>query len=240
MNNIVFVADMDGTLTPARLPMTENFMRFFEKFIKSHLFYIVSGSDYKKICEQVPAYIVEQVSGVYASMGSELYEQGRLIYQYSFEPEQDLLDLLEKYRKNTKYNGTLYPNYIEKRCGMVNFSVLGRDCPYEERVAYTNWDNIYNERKSIRQELINLYPQYDISLGGNISIDIVPKGKGKEQIAEKLRQHYPDEKIIFIGDRTMEGGNDYSLAQALLKLGNSEVVQVNGPDDTLDYLGKYE
>ncbi|MDR0677565.1 MAG: HAD-IIB family hydrolase [Holosporaceae bacterium] len=238
---IIFLADMDGTLTPARLPMTKEFASFFEKFIADRVFYIVSGSDYKKIQEQVPMRILTKVTGVYASMGNEFYERGNLIYKNDFVPKRSLLEKLEAFRKNTKYSLKLYQNYIEKRCGMINFSVLGRDCPYEARIEYSNWDKKSGERAKIAEELSADYPEYDISVGGNISIDIVPYGFGKDQVATRLRNVYKAEKVVFMGDRTEKGGNDYSIAQKLLILGNAEIIAVNGPDDVIRILKeKYE
>lgn len=58
------------------------------------------------------------------------------------------------------------------------------------------------------KKLSEKYPQYDFSLGGNISIDIVKKGCEKGQVAKELRNTFPDEEIIFYGVRTFEGGND--------------------------------
>ena len=80
------------------------------------------------------------------------------------------------------------------------------------------------------------YPAYDFECGGNISLDIIPKGCGKGQIAHRLRQKYPNDKIIFLGDRTYAGGNDYALAAELLKLENTQVVQVENPSEVLNYL----
>ena len=234
--NTVFLADMDGTLTPARLPMTEDFTQVFLDFIRKNIFYVVSGSDLGKIQEQLPKIVLDEVAGVFCSMGNEFYMKDKLIYRNDFNPEKSLLDRLENYRKNTSYDGPLFDNYIEHRQGMLNFSVLGRKCPQEQRAAYKKWDDIHGERVRIAAELSELYPDYDISVGGNISIDIVPHGFGKDQVAEKVREKYPLAKIVFIGDRIQKGGNDYSLAQALLKLGNVEIVEVNGPDDTLRFL----
>ncbi len=232
----IFLADMDGTLTPARQPMTEEFAEFFLSFIKTNIFYVVSGSDLKKVREQMPKSILEEIDGLFCSMGNEFYIRDQLIYRNDFNPEKDLLERLENYRKNTIYDGPLFDNYIERRQGMLNFSVLGRNCSHEQRAAYKKWDDVHSERKRIARELAELYPQYDISVGGNISIDIVPHGLGKEQVAAKVREKFPQSKIFFIGDRTKEGGNDYSLAQALLQGGNAEVIAVNGPDDTLKFL----
>ena len=63
------------------------------------------------------------------------------------------------------------------------------------------------------------------------------KGGGKEQIAEKIREAHPNDKIIFFGDRTEVGGNDYKLAEALRQMDNTEIVAVQSPDDVLKYLG---
>jgi mannose-1-phosphate guanylyltransferase len=234
--SIIFLADMDGTLTPARLPMSEDFSAFLEKFISNRVFYIVSGSDYKKILEQLPKAIISGVAGIYASMGNEFYERGNLIYKNDFNPEQKLLEKLEHYRNSTAYQGELYPNYLERRRGMINFSVLGRDCPHEARIKYNDWDNDNREREKIALELSTDYPQYDISVGGNISIDIVQRGLGKEQVADHLRRTYKTEKIVFFGDRTERGGNDYTLARRLHDLENAEVIAVTGPDEVMRIL----
>ena len=235
MNNI-YLFDMDGTLTPARLPMTDDFAEWFRKFISENPVFIVSGSDIEKIKSQMPPDIFENVLGVYASMGNEFYKKGKCLYVKDFNPPQELLNLLEQYRRSTKYGGTLFPNYIEHRRGMINFSVLGRDCPYEERVKYKAWDDKNGERAAIQKELSAKFQSLDISLGGNISMDITPKGFGKEQVAEKLRNDFPNAKIIFTGDRTKEGGNDYALAQALLKSGNAEIIQVETPREVAEKL----
>lgn len=235
-NQTIFIADMDGTLTPARLPMTDEFANFFEKFIEKNIFFVVSGSDLQKVKEQMPENIIDKIAGLYCSMGNECYLKNELIYRNEFVPADSMIEKLELYRKNTKYPGKLFENYIEKRRGMVNFSVLGRNCPQEARIAYKKWDDLHKERQKIAAELSEMYPDYDISVGGNISIDIVPHGFGKEQVAVKLREIYKNEKIVFIGDRTEKGGNDYSLAQELLRLGNAQIVAVDGPSDTLKFL----
>ncbi|MDR2067842.1 MAG: HAD-IIB family hydrolase [Holosporaceae bacterium] len=233
----VFAADMDGTLTPARLPMTKEFVEFFSNFLKGKIFYIVSGSDYKKILEQVPEKILSRISGIFSSLGNEFYVNGELVYQNNFEPEEIMLERLENYRRNSAYPFELFPNYIEIRVGMINFSVLGRDCPQSERDRYFLWDKQNGERKKIADDLSRDCPAYDISIGGNISIDVVPKGFGKEQVANRLRKIYPNEKIIFLGDRIKTGGNDYAIAQRLLALGNAEIFAVDGPDDAMRILG---
>ena len=101
---------------------------------------------------------------------------------------------------------------------MVNFSIVGRNCTQEQRDKYFEYDNEKGERKIIANAIKEKFPELDAVIGGQISIDIYPKGMDKSQIfkhiEEKENLYCPDE-YIFIGDRTMEGGNDYPLAQLL-------------------------
>ena len=232
----IYVFDMDGTLTPARKPMTDDFAKAFLPWLNSNKAFIATGSDFAKVEEQMPKDVISAFTGIYCAMGNALWQKGDFTYLRDIEPEQEMLEDLENLRQSTKYPYTLFPNYIEKRTGALNFCVLGRDCPYEERERYTAWDKENGERKSVQAFLSKKYPDYDFSLGGNISIDIVKKGCGKGQIAKELRTLYANEEIIFLGDRTFEGGNDYELACALREYSNTKVVQVANPDEVLLYL----
>jgi len=227
---------MDGTLTEPGLPMAPEFAAVFYRWQQTHQSYIATGSLYDKVSRQLDPKIINAFAGIYASMGNELVAGGKVIYRKELSPPPLLDEKLEGYRKNTTYPYELYPNYIEKRPGMINFSVLGRNCPQSARLQYTAWDQVSKERERIREELTQLFPEYDIAIGGTISLDITPKGCGKEQIATRLRSLYPNEEIIFIGDKTLPGGNDYKLAHALSLLPNTRIVQVNSLKETLKFL----
>ena len=232
----IYIFDMDGTLTPARQPMTPDFSRRFLPWLKSHLAYLAAGSNYGKVTEQLPPDAGAAFSGIYSSMGNVYHQKGQEIYRNEIVLKKEFLQTLERFRRNTAYQGKLYGNYLELRPGMLNFSVLGRNCPFAERTKYNEWDSLHHERENIARELNEKFPEYETSVGGKISLDIVTKGCGKSQIARRVREMYPNHKIIFLGDRTEKGGNDYTLAEALRAMDNTEVVQVNSPDDVLAYL----
>lgn len=233
----IYIFDMDGTITPARQPMEPDFARRFFPWVKSHIAYLAAGSNYEKIVEQIPGDAVGTgFSGIYSSMGNVFHQKGKEIYRNDIMLKKELLQTLEKYRRNTKYTGKLYSNYLELRPGMLNFSILGRNCPFAERAKYNEWDNIHHEREAVVKEINKNFDEYDASLGGKISVDIVMKGGGKEQIAEKIRAMHPNDKIIFLGDRIEKGGNDYKLAEALRQMENTEIIAVQSPNDVLKYL----
>ncbi|MBQ8750632.1 MAG: hypothetical protein IJZ30_03225 [Alphaproteobacteria bacterium] len=232
----IYIFDMDGTLTLPRQKMEKDFSYRFLPWLKMRLAYLVAGSNYEKITEQLPPDIISSFSGVYSSMGNVFHQKGVEIYRNDIKLNKEMLQTLERFRKSTEYNGKLYTNYMELRPGMLNFTVLGRNCPFAERAKYHEWDNIHHEREKIAKAINEQFDEYVATLGGKISIDIVTKGGGKEQIAEHIRARHPNDKIIFIADRTEVGGSDYTLAEALRNMENTEVITVKSPEDVLSYL----
>ena len=49
---------MDGTLTPPRLPMTEDFAETFVPWLANHKAFIATGSDFAKVKEQLPDSVI--------------------------------------------------------------------------------------------------------------------------------------------------------------------------------------
>ena len=52
-----------------------------------------------------------------------------------------------------------------------------------------------------------LYPKLEFSVGGEISIDIYPKGKNKSQALLDMTG-----KTVFFGDRCEPSGNDFPIS----------------------------
>ena len=224
----IYIFDMDGTLTPSRRKMTSDFENFFSEWANKNTFFLVSGSDLEKIREQVPEYILNLSEGVFTCGGNQLWLNGKLSYNHEFKPQEDLLSFLEERVKNSKYP-LRAGNHIEDRGSMLNFSIIGRDCTIEQRLDYFEYDIENQERASIAKEIINRWNNLDAVIGGQISIDITPKGMNKSQVLDEVKKFYFDEQYIFIGDRTVEGGNDYPLAKIMYDTPNCFVYQAGEP-----------
>ena len=207
---MIYVFDVDGTLTPSRNPMDKEFKDFFKKFIKKKRVWLISGSDKDKTIEQVGEDIWTNVERVYQSSGNQLWVKGELKYQYEFKTEDYLKELLEMFLDKSEYPHR-YGNHIEERPGALNFSVVGRDCTQKQREHYAKWDDKHQERKDFAWEIKERYPWLDAVVGGEISIDIYEKFKDKGQIVKDIRG-----KFEFFGDRLYPGGNDFAIQQEIV------------------------
>tara|TARA_B100000287_G_scaffold430683_1_gene486408 strand:- start:1568 stop:2335 length:768 start_codon:yes stop_codon:yes gene_type:complete len=243
----IYIFDVDGTLTPSRQKMTEEFRNFFKEWSSENIFYLVTGSDLPKMQEQVEDDILEKAAGIFTCCGNQFWKEGptkqwptdwRLVYENKFKPPKDLIDFLWD-----KVNNSMCPirigNHIEDRNSMLNFSVVGRDCTQEQREEYYEWDNKEGERRDISRAIGFRWPELDAVIGGQISIDIYPKGYDKSQILEHIEdieEKYCPNKYIFIGDRTEKGGNDYPLTKLMVDKSFRDFYQTDGPEKTMEIL----
>ena len=240
--NRVYIFDVDGTLTPSRQKMTEEFLEFFDEWSKRNPFYLVTGSDIEKMDEQVPDIIMERTEGIFTCGGNELWKFDphvvnfpfTRIYQNKFKPPETLLTYLGELVRfsETPVQST---NHIEDRGSLLNFSVVGRDCTLEERLQYFEYDKKTGEREKIAKEVKRGWPGIDAVIGGQISIDIAPVGNDKSQVIKRIKNNNPNSKYIFIGDRTMKGGNDYPLAKLMMEMSDCEVYQAGEPSQEDGY-----
>ena len=211
-----FIFDVDGTLTLSRQQISSEFLLFFVDFISKNEVYLVTGSDREKTIDQVTPGIYNQSNRVYNCSGSDVYEGDKNVYRSEWElpldVEKFLYDELD-YSQFPLRNG----NHIERRPGGVNFSILGRDeDPFLGRQEYVEWCRETNEREDIAHRLKSAFPGLSIALGGQTGLDIGPYGSDKSQI---LRDFNKDDELHFFGDRMENGGNDYSLAEAVKERG---------------------
>ena len=213
MNN-VYIFDVDGTLTPSRKVMTKEFLEFFDTWSKENTFYLVSGSDLKKMSEQVPPHILKRAEGLFTCGGNDYYKDGKQVYYNEFAPPEDLVKFLEEQLEHSPY-GTRAGNHIEDRGSMLNFSIVGRDCTDKEREDYFQYDLVSKEREIIAGLINEQWIDIEAVIGGQISIDIAPRGNDKSQVLKHIMKEQPNKKYFFVGDRTMEGGNDYPLANLM-------------------------
>jgi len=242
VSEIVYIFDIDGTITPPRQPMNDEFVEVFLDWIceDNKVVYLATGSDITKVREQVPAEVIDACTGVFCCLGNQLWEKGLVSYERSFLPSKALIQDLKIYLTQ----GARYPirtgNHIEVRTGMVNFSVIGRNATQDQREEYREWDLINQEREDIVDYIKSKYKFYEVSIGGSISVDIYLKGSDKSQVVSHLRLLHEDVSFVFAGDKTDPGGNDHAIVEMLEDDDSSQWFKVNNWQDTLELIYENE
>ena len=213
-----FLFDVDGTLTPARDSMNKEFDAMFGQWVhkqqsKNNKVFLVTGSDREKTKSQLSESLIRLVDGIYQNSGNQLYVRNHLRWEKHWQVPDSLIEDLNEILDNSKWYGKA-ENNIEYRRGemstmpmMINFSTIGRSANAVQRKEYFEWDKAKGERLDIADKLSKKHNDISFSIGGEISIDIYPKGRDKSQVLSNMVG-----ETIFFGDRCEVGGNDYEIA----------------------------
>ena len=224
-----YIFDVDGTLTPSRQRIDKQFEKFFLDFTKTFNVYLVTGSDYAKTLEQLGEDICNSVNCIFNCAGNVVMKQGKETFRNEWQlPEEARSWLEEKLNDSKFYRKT--GNHIEERPGMVNFSIVGRNCSLEERAMYVQWDEHKEERKTIAKEFKEKFG-IEAQVAGETGIDIYPVGADKSQVIDWI-----EKPVTFFGDKMQYGGNDYPLAKAIEQHDRCTAIQVKDWKDTERFL----
>ena len=244
--------DMDGTLTEARQPISNEVISVLKNIPNSIKKYLVTGSDLAKIEEQIPPpLLLELFEEVYACNGTKVYNSNldmddetrpielELIHTttlkdfYSDADITHIVNVLLETAANT-HTKIKTGTFIEWRDSQINFSVIGRNCTTDQRADYVQWDIKSGERQKIVDNLRKEFKGWGLSfrLGGQISIDITREGWDKSYAFENMKQS-PDQ-CVFFGDKICKDGNDLDIA---MKCGRYH--HVENPADLILQLQEY-
>tara|TARA_B100001121_G_scaffold12255_1_gene10315 strand:- start:1464 stop:2231 length:768 start_codon:yes stop_codon:yes gene_type:complete len=252
MQPAAFLFDMDGTLTDARRPISEEVVDVLRKIPPAAKKYLVTGSDLTKIEEQIPTDILLSVfEKIHACNGTKVYNtnldmddetraiEPELIHQttlkdfYSEADINHIVDVLLRTAANT-HTKVKTGTFIEWRDSQINFSIIGRNCTPDQRSNYILWDKKSGERRKIIDNLRNEFKGWGLSfrLGGQISIDITRDGWDKSYALNNI-QESPDQ-CVFFGDKICKDGNDLDIAMKC-----ATYHQVDGPAELILELQRY-
>lgn len=236
--DVLVLFDVDGTLTPARLTISDEVKETLAKLRKKVCIGFVGGSDLSKQIEQLGPNVLDEFDYAFSENGLTAYRLGKKQASQSFinwigeEEYNKLAVFVLKYLSNIelpKRRGT----FLEFRNGMINISPIGRNASTEERNEFEKYDKEHQVRakfvEALKKEFSHLKLTY--SIGGQISFDVFPTGWDKTYCLQHVEKDGFKE-IHFFGDKTFKGGNDYEIFVDDRTIGHS----VSSPDDTVRIL----
>ena len=198
---------------------------------------IVGGSNLKKQKEQLLEKNFHYFKYLFSENGLVGFKNGELINKTSII---DALgeDNIKRLLASLRYMSTIdipvkRGTFIEFRNGMINLCPIGRSCTLEERMEFYDYDNKHHMKnmvKHLNEKLGDLNMQF--SIGGQISIDIFPKGWDKTYCLQFVEKEY--DTIYFFGDKIHPGGNDYEIGIDPRTI----EFKVTNPNDTIKFLNE--
>src|SRR3990167_7629650 len=230
--------DIDGTLTRSKLPLDSEMATLICRLMEKYKVAIISGASYNQFKWQILGPLVcqrEKMKNLYL-----LQTDGTVFCNYrdGWQCQHDApLSKEEKESIKTAFGNIfeesgfespdkIYGELIEDRGAQLNFSALGQEAPIKLK---EKWDSDNKKRREMIETLKPVLAGFSMRIGGTTSIEVTKIGIDKAYGLNKFMAQtgFLKEKILYIGDKLFEGGNDAPV----LALG-VECRTVKDPEET--------
>lgn len=224
----VLAFDIDQTLNVAKTPITDDIADLLVKCLDHFEICPISGQKFDQFLIQIVDRLKnptpEQLKHLhlFVAQGTQYYryngEKWEQVYNYPLTDEQvkKISQTIETAAKELGFweedKLTEGDEIIENRLSQVTFSALGQKAGTEAKYA---WDPDCKKREKIVTRCKELAPEFDYEIGGTTSINAITPGMNKvfgmTHLLEEL--NVKKEDILYFGDMTQPGGNDYPVVQ---------------------------
>ena len=212
-NKIKLIAfDVDGTIAEHKQPLEQENRRVLENLSKRYKLLIVGSRRVVNIDLQLKFPI--DVLGNYGMEYGEYNYQTKkvdLIYSHS-QPcnEEEITKKINSCREKYGFKDFKGENVRFHPSGCITFPLIGTEVELSTKLQF---DPDKKKRRSIYDQISNIFSEYNVFLGGTTSFDIVPKPFDKYYALDKYcsERGYSHDQVVFVGDDYGQGGNDHSV-----------------------------
>lgn len=200
--------DLDGTLTQHRSKLEEKNRALLDALQAKYKVLMVGAGGARRIYEQMGEYPVDILAN-YGMQESKMIDgKFTIVREEASNPDKayftKTVDYLRKKYGYTQYKGDSVEFHAT---GMVTFPLLGTKADIADKLAF---DPTREKRKVLYAEVMELFPDYAVYIGGSSSFDFTEKRYNKyDAIMQYAKGNgYSKEDILFVGDDFGDGGGD--------------------------------
>lgn len=243
----IIACDLDDTLADTKQPITPRMADLMTQLLEQYDFCVITGGRYRQIETNVFDQLdlsTQAMSRMHAiSTSGAQYnrfnsETGawELVYRQNMpdgEREMIVARIEEVARAEGFWEPQAVGDIIDDRLTQVTYSGLGQLASPEAKRA---WDPSGAKRQRLRAVLAETFPDYEVTINGTTSIDVLEGGIDKAYGISKLMEYndYSLDDILFFGDSLGENGNDYPV-----KAMGIDTIAVTKWQETADYMEKH-
>lgn len=232
----LIVFDLDGTLAASKAPLDVEMAALLSTLLELAKVAVISGGDWPQFEKQVLSALSHDEHlknlSILPTCGTKFYQyevSWKKLYSEEFTADEKE-KIIRSLREVDDHSGfkveKIWGEVIEDRGSQITFSALGQEAPLNEK---KKWDPNFAKRKTMKESLDRLIPEFSVGLGGTTSIDVTKPGIDKAYGIRKLRDNLGIgiHEMIFVGDALFPGGNDYPAEQA-----GALSIQVKNPHES--------
>ena len=226
--------DLDGTLTQHRSKLEKENAGLLAELQRRYKVIMVGAGGCERIYRQMNEFPIE-IIGNYG-MQRSIVENGefRLTKDEKTYPDKEYFLNIAKYLRK-KYGYTEYKGETVQfhESGMVTFPLLGTEADIKDKIAF---DPTREKRRVLYPEVLELFKDYNVYIGGSSSFDFTDKKYNKYYAIKEYAEEYGYNlnEILFVGDDFGDGGGDSHVR--IFGLDYIEITDYRSVNDKLSFL----
>ena len=212
-NKKVVALDLDGTITQHRTEIDARNRDVLDALSQKYRLLIAGAGLCMRIWKQLRFFPID-IIGCYG-MQYAAYDRvsGTLEIKRSEHAEcsrESVLRRVAVLRERFGYTEYAGDPVDFHEYGAVTIALLGTKARIEDKLAF---DPTREKRRPIYPHVVELFPDYNVFVGGSSSFDMAPKPFDKYYALDRfcLEEGYSHSDVVFIGDDYGPGGNDEAV-----------------------------
>jgi phosphomannomutase len=224
MTKKIIAFDLDDTLAVTKSPISDKMSELLSLLLEKYDICVISGGAYKQFQIQVIGRLdisdrqmtrlhIMPTCGTKYYRYDEIEKDWVLKYNNELTAEQKsrIVKTLEDGARELGYwEEKPFGEIIEDRGSQITYSALGQQAPAELKYG---WDPTGEKKTRLRDYAAAKLGDLEVRTGGTTSVDVtmigVDKAYGMRKLIDEMNVSKDD--ILFIGDKLLEGGNDYPV-----------------------------
>jgi len=209
----VIAMDLDGTLTQHKQLLDEAHKTALDELSKKYKLLMVGAGQVMRIFNQMGHYPIDIIGNYGLQYGKYVPETKdiEIIRDLSFPVDKEAIEKKVTFLRE-KYGFTEFigDNVEYHPSGCVTFPILGTKAKQEDKLSF---DPDRSKRRKIYDEVVEMFSDYSVFVGGSSSFDMAPKPYNKYHALSLYCEEngLSAENVVYIGDDYGTGGNDESV-----------------------------
>lgn len=200
--------DLDGTLTQHRSPLGAENRAVLDALKQKYKLLMVGAGNAPRIYAQMQEYPID-IIGNYGMQESKIIDgKFTIVRETVTNPDKEFfLSKIEYLRKKYGYTEFAGDTVEFHSTGMVTFPLLGTKAAIADKIAF---DPTREKRKVLYPEVLEIFKDYAVYIGGSSSFDFAEKRYNKyDAIMTYAKENgYDKDEILYVGDDFGDGGGD--------------------------------
>ncbi len=205
--------DLDGTLTQHKTPFSDENRATLDALGKKYRLVMVGAGQVMRIFNQMEKYPIDVIGnyglqyGRYNPKTKDIDIVRDDVLDCNKKEIEEKVTFLREKHGFTKFAGDSVEFHPS---GCVTFPILGTKAKAEDKLAF---DPDRKKRRAFYNEVVEMFSDYCVFVGGSSSFDMAPKPYNKyNALCKYCKEHgIKHDEVVFVGDDYGLGGNDESV-----------------------------